>query len=54
METQSPKPEDFKGTPAPSDKDKEDKKLDHLAEDAAKQAGKTQQRYDQDHNIFTK
>jgi hypothetical protein len=53
MQTQSPKPEDFKDDQqAPTDK--EDKKLDHLAEDAAKQAGKTQQRYDKDHNIFTK
>ena len=52
METQSPKPEDSKVAQVPSDD--ADKKLDRMADDAAKQGGKTQQRYDTDHNIFTK
>jgi hypothetical protein len=32
----------------------EDKKLDRTAEQAAEKAGKTEKRYDQDHDIFTK
>jgi hypothetical protein len=32
----------------------EDKKLDRTAEEAALKAGKTEKRYDQDHEIFTK
>jgi hypothetical protein len=32
----------------------EQKKLDHLAGEAAEQAQKTEERYDQDHDIFTK
>jgi hypothetical protein len=32
----------------------EDKKLDRIADDAAKRAGKTEQRFDEDHDIFTK
>ncbi len=32
----------------------EDKKLDRIADDAAKRAGKTERRFDEDHDIFTK
>jgi hypothetical protein len=32
----------------------EDKKLDRIADDAAKRAEKTEQRYDEGHDIFTK
>jgi hypothetical protein len=32
----------------------EDKKLDRLAEQAAEKAEKTEKRYDQNHDIFTK
>jgi hypothetical protein len=32
----------------------EDKNLDRTAERAAEKAGKTEKRYDQDHDIFTK
>jgi hypothetical protein len=32
----------------------EDKKLDHLAEKSAEKAGKTQNKFDRDHDIFTK
>ena len=32
----------------------EDKKLDRTAEQAAEKAGKTEKRYDQEHDIFTK
>jgi hypothetical protein len=32
----------------------EDKKLDRLAEQAAEKAGKSEKRYDQNHDIFTK
>ncbi len=32
----------------------DDKKLDRIADDAAERAGKTEQRYDEDHDIFTK
>lgn len=47
------------GTPQQNDPSKdaettEDKKLDRIADDAAKRAGKTEQRFDQDHEIFTK
>jgi hypothetical protein len=31
-----------------------DKKLDRTAEEAAEKAEKTEKRYDQDHDIFTK
>jgi hypothetical protein len=30
-----------------------DKKLDQIADEAAEQAGKTERRYDEDHEIFT-
>jgi hypothetical protein len=32
----------------------EDKKIDRVAEQAAEKAGKTEKRYDQDRDIFTK
>ena len=32
----------------------EEKKIDRVADEAAEKAGKTEQRYDRDHNIFTK
>jgi hypothetical protein len=32
----------------------EDERLDRTAEEAAEKAGKTEKRYDQDHDIFTK
>jgi len=32
----------------------QDKKIDRTAEQAAEKAGKTEKRYDQDHDIFTK
>jgi len=32
----------------------EDKKIDRIAERAAEKAGKTENLYDQDHDIFTK
>jgi hypothetical protein len=48
-----------KGRPTKKDPSKpsetsDDKKLDRIADDAAERAGKTEQRYDEDHNIFTK
>ena len=41
-------------TPAEIEKLEDQKLADRVANDAAKQAGKTEQRYDQDHDIFTK
>jgi hypothetical protein len=32
----------------------EDTKMDRAAEEAAEKAGKTEKRYDKDHDIFTK
>jgi hypothetical protein len=32
----------------------EDKPLDRAADEAARKAGKTEKKYDRDHNIFTK
>jgi hypothetical protein len=32
----------------------EDKKIDRTAEQAAEKAGKTEKRFDRDHDIFTK
>lgn len=32
----------------------DEKRLDRAADEAAEKAGKTEQRYDRDHNIFTK
>lgn len=32
----------------------EDKKLNRIADEAAKRAGKREQHYDEEHNIFTK
>jgi hypothetical protein len=40
--------------PAKGSETTEDKKLDRIADDAAKRAGKTEKRYDEDHDIFTK
>jgi hypothetical protein len=40
--------------PSEGSETNEDKKLDRIADDAAKRAGKTEQRYDEDHEIFTK
>jgi hypothetical protein len=31
-----------------------EQQLDRIADEAAKRAEKTEQRYDQDHNVFTK
>jgi hypothetical protein len=39
--------------PANTEKTPPDKKLERTADDAAKQAEKTEQRYDEDHEIFT-
>jgi hypothetical protein len=40
--------------PTEFEKLEDQKKLDRVANDAAEQAGKTEQSYDQDHDIFTK
>lgn len=40
--------------PANVDRTPPEKKLDRTADDAAKQAEKTEQRYDTDHDLFTK
>ena len=32
----------------------DEKQLDRVADEAAEKAGNTEQRYDRDHNIFTK
>jgi hypothetical protein len=40
--------------PAESEKLDEQEKLDRVANEAAEQAGKTEQRYDRAHDIFTK
>jgi hypothetical protein len=41
-------------TPAETQKLEEQEKMEHVANEAAEQAGKTEQRYDQDHQLFTK
>jgi hypothetical protein len=40
--------------PSKTSETSDDKKLDRIADDAAERAGKTEQRYDEDHDIFTK
>jgi hypothetical protein len=40
--------------PAEIEKLEEQEKLDRVANEAAEQAGKTEQRYDRAHDIFTK
>ena len=40
--------------PAKPSETPDDKKLDRIADEAAERAGKTEQRYDKDHDIFTK
>jgi hypothetical protein len=52
----TPKPDDpdASKTPAETQKLEEQKKMEHVADEAAEQAGKTEQRYDQDHDLFTK
>jgi hypothetical protein len=35
-------------------KTEQDKQIDRIAEQAAEKASKTEKRYDQDHDIFTK
>jgi hypothetical protein len=47
--TDAPMPENSKSVETPADK-----RLNRAAEEAAEKAGKTEQRYDRDHNIFTK
>jgi hypothetical protein len=42
------------GIPSEAEKLEDQKKLDRVAEEAAEQAGKTEQRYDQQNDIFTK
>ncbi|MGA3127498.1 MAG: hypothetical protein ABSD13_12345 [Candidatus Korobacteraceae bacterium] len=41
-------------TPAEIEQLEELKKLERVADEAAEQAGKREQKYDNDHNIFTK
>jgi hypothetical protein len=41
-------------TPVEIEKLDEQQRLDRVANEAAAKAGKTEQRYDQDHGIFTK
>jgi hypothetical protein len=41
-------------SPAEIQKLKDQKMLDKVANEAAEQAGNTERRYDQDHDIFTK
>jgi|GEM_PF-2813926 len=41
-------------TPTETEKLEDQQKLDRVANDAAEQAVKTEQRYDQGHDIFTK
>jgi hypothetical protein len=41
-------------TPSDAEEQAKNKKLDRIADDAAKQAGKTEKRYDSDHDIFDK
>jgi len=41
-------------TPAEIQKLEEQQKVELVADEAAEQADKTEQRYDRDHNIFTK
>jgi hypothetical protein len=48
--TSSPKPADK----SPSDENDVSKELDEIADEMAGEAGKTENRYDEGHNIFTK
>jgi hypothetical protein len=48
-EIQTPKLEEFH-----TSKTGEDELVDRTAEEAAERAGRTEKRYDQDHDIFTK
>ena len=41
-------------TPAEIEQLEEQKKMERVADEAAEQAGKREQKYDNDHNIFTK
>jgi len=52
-QTKTPSPAGTK-TSAEIEKLEDLKKLNRVADDAAEQAGKTEQHYDQDHGIFTK
>jgi len=47
--TDTPKHDKFMPEQTPAEKG-----LNHVANEAAEKAGKTEQRYDGDHNIFTK
>jgi hypothetical protein len=54
-------PDNLGNTSRPTQKDpsepsetSEDKKLERIADEAAERAGKTERRYDEDHDIFTK
>jgi len=51
-----PPPADPKApkTPEEFEKLEEQRKAEHIADEAAEQAGETERRYDRDHNIFTK
>jgi hypothetical protein len=45
----TPRPDNSKDAEIPADK-----RLDRAADEAAEKAGKTEQRYDRGHDIFTK
>jgi hypothetical protein len=53
-ETTKPSQTPTQPDPANAEEPTVDQKLDRIAGDAAKQAGKTQNRYDEGHDIFTK
>lgn len=50
----SPSPSNASATPPDTKKSEDQDMLNHVADDAAEQARKTEQRYDQEHSIFTK
>jgi hypothetical protein len=55
MSSQPGNPDGSKQKEDPRDpKSAEEKELDSMADEAAERAGKEEQRYDKEHNIFTK
>jgi hypothetical protein len=51
---EKPSPTNASTTPSEVEKLEDQSRMNRVAEDAANQAGKTEQRYDQEHNLFTK
>jgi hypothetical protein len=54
MSTETPSLSKIDKTPSSDTHSAEESKVDRIAEEAAEKSGKTEKKFDRDHNIFTK